>query len=150
MLKIGDIAPNFKAIKTNLEVANFYDYKAKIKIIVSVPSIDTGICDLEVKKFNEKLGHVKDLKIIVLSKDLPFAQQRWCGKNNVNNVEMLSDYQGGSFTKDFDALLDDLKLLKRAIFIVDDKHKLIYVQYCKTEEHPDYEKAFEFIKSKTH
>ena len=147
MLKVGDSAPNFTSVDKDLKKVELSHFSKPIKVIVSVPSVDTGICDTQVKKFHQELSGFDNVEIITLSVDLPFAQSRWCGANNIKNLTMLSDYQNHDFAKKYDAWLDDLKLLKRAVFVIGADNKVKYVEYCPTQKHPNYDQAFSAIKA---
>jgi thiol peroxidase len=140
-LKIGQQAPSFKA---HLQDWSYLDLlkltRGKVRIIAAVSSIDTAVCDRETRKFNEEAAALsKDISIIVISTDLPYAQKRWCGAAGINQVMVVSDHQKASFGKKYGCLLKDQRVLRRAIFVVDRKYKLTYVAYMKAlAEEPDY------------
>jgi thioredoxin-dependent peroxiredoxin len=150
-LKAGDKAPDFKLIDTGLKPVTLADSKGKTRLISVVPSIDTPVCDLQTKRFNEEASKLPaHVVVLTVSMDLPFAQARWCGAVKADKVQMLSDYQEHSFGQAYGVLIKELKLLSRAIFVVGPDDKIQYVEYVKeVTEHPDYDKALSAIKGKS-
>ncbi|WP_195989392.1 thiol peroxidase [Clostridium sp. D53t1_180928_C8] len=145
-IKVGDDAPDFLVVDTNLNSINLNDTKGK-RIFVTVPSIDTPVCDREVRKFNEEAAKLKDVTVYVVSMDLPFAQVRWCGNAGIERVKTVSDYKQKSFGKKYGVLIEELGLLTRAIFVVDENNKIKYVEYCEeVSSEPDYESALNIVK----
>lgn len=138
--KIGEKAPDFKALKNDLSPAALSDFTGKVCIISSVPSLDTPVCDLETRRFNQEAGDLGDnVLIITISMDLPFAQKRWCGAAGVDKVITLSDHKDASFGQAYGVLINDLRLLARCVFVVDKKGVLRYIQLVKEiAEEPDY------------
>ena len=140
---VGETAPNFHGLKGLLDTVNLASFRGKTVIINSVPSIDTPVCDLQAKRFNEeaaKLG--PNVVVLVVSVDLPPAQARWCGAAAAKDVVLLSDFRDHDFGRKYGTLIPDLGLLCRAVFVVDAQGVLKYVQYVKEiAEHPDYEAA---------
>ncbi len=137
---IGDRAYNFKALDENFSLKYLKDFSGKIKILSSVPSLDTPVCSTETKKLNdmmEKFG--EDYVLITISMDLPFAQKRWCGSNNIKNLITLSDFKDKSFGENYGVLIKETGLLARCVFIVDKEDKIRYIQLVEeiTNE-PDY------------
>jgi thioredoxin-dependent peroxiredoxin len=130
-LKPGMTAPEFTV--QNLEWAPFHglaDTKGKVRIIASFLSVDTDVCDRELHRFNEAAAALgKDIAILVVSSDLPFAQNRWCGATGVNQVTVLSDHMTGEFGLNYGLLVKELHVLRRAVFVVDRNGKLTYVAY---------------------
>jgi thiol peroxidase len=127
--QIGDYAPGFIAIDKNLKDTTLNDFQNKIKLISSVPSLDTSVCSTETKKIDELMKKLpQDYIFITISMDLPFAQSRWCGANNVEKVITLSDYKYRSFGINYGIYVRELGLLSRCIFIIDKENKLRYVQ----------------------
>ena len=107
-----------------------------------VPSLDTPVCDMQTKRFNDEAGKTGDITIYTVSMDLPFAQKRWCGAFGVDHVKMLSDHRDGSFGQAFGTLIKELRILSRAIFVVDKNNVIRYVEYVKeVSEHPNYDAA---------
>lgn len=147
-LKAGDRAPDFRLNKDLMTEATLSDYKGKIKLISVVPSLDTGVCDAQTKRFNEEAANLGDnVVILTVSADLPFAQARWCGANGIEQVETLSDYKTNSFGRDYGVLIKEIALDMRSIFVVDQEDNIQYVQYVKEmTDHPDYDAAIEAVK----
>ena len=146
VVKVGDVAPNFVVIDNGLKSVEAKDLKGK-KVYVSVPSIDTAVCDLEVRKFNQEAAKLQDIKIYTISMDLPFAQARWCGSAGIEAVQTLSDYKDRSFGKEFGTYIKELGLLTRAVFVVDENDKVTYVEYCEeVTAEPNYEAALNALK----
>jgi thiol peroxidase len=150
--KVGQIAPDFTLTGRTLEPVRLSDFKDKVKIISVFPSIDTGVCALQTKRFNSeaaKLGD--DIVILCVSKDLPFAQSRFCGAEGLNSVITLSDYKDNEFGEKYGFLLKELGLLTRGVIVVDRDNVVQYVEYVKeVAEEPDYRKAIDEAKSALH
>ena len=142
-VKAGQKAKDFKALNNNLEEVALSSFKGRIKLIASVPSLDTPVCDLEIKRFNDEASKLsKDLVIIFISMDLPFAQKRFCQANDIKIVKTLSDHRDADFGMKFGALIKELRLLARAIFIIDKNDVIRYIQIVpELSSHPDYEAA---------
>lgn len=138
-LSVGDSAPDFLVVDNTLKNVTLKDTSGK-RIFVAVPSIDTSVCDMEVRKFNEAAAKLDNVTVYVISMDLPFAQVRWCGNAGIDKVITLSDYKQKSFGKNYGALIEEFCFLTRAIFVVDENNKIIYIEYCKDViNEPDYE-----------
>ncbi|BBI32597.1 thiol peroxidase [Cohnella abietis] len=149
VLKAGDAAPDFTLNKNLLETSSLKDFAGKVKLISVVPSIDTGVCDAQTRRFNEEASGLGDnVVIITVSADLPFAQARWCGAAGVDRVVLLSDYKENSFGKSYGVLIKELHLDMRAIFVVDGNDQITYVEVLnEMADHPDYEAAVAAVKS---
>lgn len=147
-LKVGDRAPDFTLNKDLLTEVSLSDYAGKVKLISVVPSLDTGVCDAQTRRFNDEAANLGDhVVILTVSVDLPFAQARWCGAAGVDRVETLSDYKTNEFGKAYGVLIKELRLDFRAIFVVDANDTIQYVEYLKEmTEHPNYEAAIEAVK----
>lgn len=148
-LKVGDQAPDFTVSKSLTETASLKDFAGKIKLISVVPSIDTGVCDAQTRRFNEEAAKLSD-KVVVLtiSNDLPMAQGRWCGAAGVDKVVMLSDHKQLSFGDAYGVHIQELRLLMRSIFVIDENDNITYVQYLsEMTEHPDYDAALNAVKA---
>jgi len=147
-VKVGNPAPDFIVLDNNLSPVKFSSYRDKICIISSVPSLDTPVCDIETRKFNEEAGRLgEDVVILTISMDLPFAQKRWCAAAGVNRVQTLSDHRDASFGTSYGVLIKELRLLARAVFLVDRKGILQYVQLVKEiSKEPDYEEVLSALK----
>jgi thiol peroxidase len=141
-LKVGDKAPDFDAIDNSLKQVTLATTGNGVRIFSVVPSLDTPVCDAQTKRFNEEAGKLPDLSIYTFSMDLPFAQKRWCGAFGVDNVKMVSDHKSGSFGENYGALIKELRIHSRAIFVVDKNNVIQHAEYVKeVGEHPDYEAA---------
>ena len=147
-VKVGGAAPDFVCLDNNLTPVNFSSFRGKTCIIASVPSLDTPVCDLETRKFNEEAGRLgPNVLILTISMDLPFAQKRWCAGAGVNNLKTLSDHRDGSFGTAYGVLIKELRLLARAVFLIDPKGAVQYVQLVKeVTKEPDYEEVWTALK----
>lgn len=145
-VKVGDVAPDFTVVGNDLSPIKFSETKGK-KILVAVPSIDTPVCDIEVRKFNQEAAKLKNVKVFTISMDLPFAQARWCGNAGIENVVTASDYKDREFSKAYGLYIKELGLVSRAVIVVDEDNKVVYTEYLEeiTNE-PNYEKAIEAVK----
>ena len=141
-LKPGDKAPDFKAVDDSLEAVDLAGTGNGVRIFSVVPSLDTPVCDAQTKRFNEEAGKLPDVKIYTISMDLPFAQKRWCGAFGVDHVKMVSDHRDGSFGQAYGTLIKELRIMSRAIFVVDKNNVVRYVEYVKeVGDYPNYEAA---------
>lgn len=146
-IKVGDKAPNFTVANNDLSSYNLTDAGDKVKIISVVPSLDTGVCELQTIRFNEEASKLDDVVILTISVDLPFAQDRFCSAHNIDKVIILSDYKDLSFGEAYGFVLEELRLLSRGIVVVDKDNIVKYVEYVKeVTDHPDYDKAIEAAK----
>lgn len=147
-LQSGDPAPDFHAVDDSLKPVDLAATGQGVRIFSVVPSLDTPVCDIQTKRFNEEAGKLPNVSIYTFSMDLPFAQKRWCGAFGVDHVKMVSDHRDGSFGQAYGTLIKDLRIMSRAIFVVDPSNTVRYVQYVKeVGEHPDYEAALSAAKS---
>ncbi|WP_442601363.1 thiol peroxidase [Paenibacillus sp. KN14-4R] len=147
-LKVGDQAPDFTVNKNLLTEATLADYAGKVKLISVVPSLDTGVCDAQTRRFNEEAATLgENVAILTISVDLPFAQARWCGAAGIDKVETLSDYKTKSFGLAYGVLIKEFQLDMRSIFVIDANNTIQYVEYLpEMTEHPNYEAALEAVK----
>ena len=147
-VKVGDTAPDFEVVANDLSIVKLSSFRGKVCLISSVHSLDTSVCDIETRKFNEKAGTLGDnIVILTISMDLPFAQKRWCGAAGVENLQTLSDYRFADFGEKFGVLIKELRLLTRAIFIVDEEGIIRYIQIVKeVSNEPDYDEVLEALK----
>jgi thiol peroxidase len=138
--QVGDAAPEFEALDNDLAPVNLTSFKGKVVIISAVPSLDTPVCDMETRRFNQEAANLSDDTVILtLSVDLPFAQKRWCGAAGVEDVTTLSDHREAAFGKAYGILIKELRLLARAVFVVDREGIIRYVQLVpEIGEEPDY------------
>jgi thioredoxin-dependent peroxiredoxin len=139
-LTVGDQAPDFELVNNDMKTVRLAAYQNKIVVISSVPSLDTPVCDLETRRFNsEAAGLGQDVVILTVSMDLPFAQKRWCGAAGVDKVVTLSDHRNASFGLGYGVLIKELRLLARAVFVVDREGRVRYIQLVKEiASEPDY------------
>jgi thioredoxin-dependent peroxiredoxin len=147
-LKPGDPAPDFSVVDSSLNPVHLKDTGHRTRIFSVVPSIDTPVCDAQTKRFNEEAAKLKDVDIYTVSMDLPFGQKRFCNSFALDNVKMLSDHREASFGQSYGTLIKELRILSRAIFVVDPQNKVRYVEYVpEVANHPDYEAALAAAKS---
>jgi thiol peroxidase len=147
-LKAGDKAPNFNVLDNNLNPVQLSSYKGKVCILSSVPSLDTPVCDLETRRFNQEAATLgSDVAVLTLSMDLPFAQKRWCGAAGVDKVTTLSDHRDASFGTAYGTLIKELRLLARCVFVVDRDGIIRYIQLVKEiAQEPDYAAVLDAVK----
>jgi thiol peroxidase len=147
-VNVGQPAPDFEVIANDMSTVKLSSFKGKVCIICSVPSLDTSVCDKETRRFNEEAGKLgSGVVVLTISMDLPFAQKRWCGAAGANNVQTLSDYREASFGTAFGVLIKELRLLARAVFVVDSKGIIKYIQIVdELTNEPDYEAALKAAK----
>ena len=147
-LKVGDVAPDFTAVGNDLKPVTLSQFKGKVVVISAVPSLDTPVCDMETRRFNAeaaKLG--PDVVILTVSMDLPFAQKRWCGAAGVDRVVTVSDHRDAAFGMSYGVLIKDLRLLARAVFVVDRQGGIRYIQLVKeVGTEPDYAPVLAAVK----
>lgn len=139
----GDVAPNFTVLDNDLNQKSLDDYANKKKLISVVPSIDTGVCDQQTRKFNVEASQ-EDGVVLTISVDLPFAQKRWCASNGLDNVVTLSDHRDLSFGENFGVVMEGMRLLARSVFVLDQDNKVVYKEIVSEGTNfPDFEKALE-------
>ena len=146
--KVGEDAPDFEVLDNDLSPVKLSSFRGKICVIASVPSLDTPVCDMETRRFNEEAGILgPDVAILTISMDLPFAQKRWCGAAGVDKVTTLSDHLSASFGEAYGVLIKELRLLARTLFVVDGDGVVQYVQIVKeVTDEPDYEDVLGALK----
>ena len=144
-LKAGQKAPAFTAVGKGLAPVTLDQFKGKVKIIAAIPSIDTPVCDAETRRFNEEASKLPgDVQILTISMDLPFAQARWCGAAGVDKVITISDWRAAEFGQKYGALIKELHLLARAVFVLDKNDNVVYAEYVKeVANQPNFEAALE-------
>ena len=142
---IGESAKNFSLIGKDLKEVTLNDFQGERIVMNIFPSVDTGICAISVKTFNEKAANLSNTKVLCISRDLPFAQNRFCGAENIENVLTLSDFANGTFGKDYGLTIMDgalANLHSRCIVVLDESHKIIHTeQVDEITSEPNYEKA---------
>ncbi len=147
-LRTGEKLPEFTLTGAGLKDLTNADFTGKVLVISVIPSIDTPVCALQTKSFNRAASELsKDVAILTVSVDLPFAQSRWCGQEGIENITMASDFKYQSFAKNFGVLMPDLGLLCRAVFITDKTGNIKHVEYVsEVTEEPDYNAAMSVIR----
>jgi len=146
-IKVRDKGPDFTVLKGDLSPYTLKDAGDKIKIISVVPSLDTGVCELQTIRFNEEAANLGDVLILTISVDLPFAQKRFCSAHGIDKVITLSDHKDLSFGLNYGFVMEELRLLARGIVILDRDNTVRYVEYVKeVTNHPDYDKALEEVR----
>jgi thiol peroxidase len=142
-LGVGDKAPDFNLLGNDLGTVTRSSFEGKVCLLVTVPSLDTPVCDVEARRFNQEAsGLGPDVAVLVISMDLPFAQKRWCGAAGIDRVRTLSDHRDASFGAAYGVLIKELRLLARAVFVVDRKGIIRYQQLVgEIAREPDYEAA---------
>jgi thiol peroxidase len=145
---VGELAPDFEALTNDMSPFKLSELQGKVLVICSVGSLDTSVCDTEVRKFNEQATSLgDDVAVLVISMDLPFAQKRWCGAAGVKNVQTLSDHNQAQFGNSYGVLIKELRLLGRAVFVVDKKGVIRYIEIVdELTNEPDYEAALNAAK----
>lgn len=141
-LKAGDKAPDFKAVDTTLQEVTLEKTGAGVRVFSVVPSLDTPVCDMQTKKFNDEAAKMPGVTFYTISMDLPFAQKRWCTSFGVDNVKMLSDHKYASFGENYGTLIKDWRIESRALFVVDGNNVIRHVEYVpEVADHPNYDAA---------
>lgn len=147
-IKVGDMAPSFKAVNKDLSDFNSEDLKGKIVVYSVAPSIDTPVCALQATTFNEEATNLSDdVKIVTVTVDLPFAQERFCSVKGIDNADIVSDYRYKEFGQKFGFMMEELQLLARGVVIVDRDGKVAYVEYVpEVTDDVNFDKALEEVK----
>lgn len=142
-VKKGDVAPDAELVTTDLAPIKLSDYAGRVRIVASVPSLDTPVCDLETRQFNDRASQLgNDVIILTVSMDLPFAQKRWCGAAGVDRVITLSDHRAAEFGLAYGLLIKELRLLARAVLVIDRDDRITYLELVpEVGQEPDYEAA---------
>lgn len=147
-LKKGDAAPDVELLNNDLAPVKISSFKGKACVLSTVPSLDTPVCDMETRRFNEEAANLgPDVAVLTVSMDLPFAQKRWCGAAGIDRVTTLSDHRDAALGQAYGVLIKELRLLARAVFVVDKNGVIQYVQVVKelTQE-PDYDAVLNAVK----
>ncbi len=147
-LKVGDACPEVELVGNDLSPVNLGRYQGKVLVLLTVPSLDTPVCDLETRRFNQEAGELGgQLVVVAASMDLPFAQARWCGAAGVDRVVTLSDHREAALGRACGVLIKELRLLARAVFVVDQAGVVRYTQLVgEMTEEPDYPAALAAVK----
>ncbi len=146
-VKVGDTVPDVEVLANDLSAVKLSDFRGRICVLCSVPSLDTSVCDMQTRKFNEQAASLgNDVVVLTISMDLPFAQKRWCGSANVENVRTLSDHRKAEFGNAFGVLIKELRLLARAVFVVDKAGVIRYIEIVDELTHePNYQAAIKAV-----
>ena len=147
-LTTGQKAPDFEVVANDLSTIKFSSFLGKVCIISSVPSLDTAVCDTMTRRFNEEAARLgDDVVVLTISMDLPFAQKRWCGSAGIKNVLTLSDHRDAAFGKAYGVLIKNLRLLARAVFVINKQGSLEYIQVVpELTNEPDYQAVLNAVK----
>jgi thiol peroxidase len=142
-IKPGNKAPDFKAMTRDRMETTLSDFKGKVCILTTVPSLDTGVCDLQTKRFNEEAKKLsKNVAVLTISADLPFAQSRWCEASGADSITILSDHLEMSFGQAYGTYMKEHRLECRAVFVIDSEGMVAYAEYVQeVTNHPDYASA---------
>ncbi|MBW7996352.1 MAG: thiol peroxidase [Candidatus Glassbacteria bacterium] len=149
-LQQGDKLPDIGLLGTDLSEVRLSSYRGKVLVLIAVPSLDTAVCDLETKRFNDEAGRLgsKGVQFVAVSMDLPFAQGRWLQASGADNITALSDHRDGAFGEGLGLLIKELRLLARAVLVVDAEGKVSYLQLVREMvDEPDYDEVLEAIKA---
>ncbi len=148
-LKPGDPAPDATLITQDLQTVHLKDYFGEVLLISVVPSLDTGVCSAQTRRFNEEASRLPEgVRVLTVSMDLPFAQKRFCGEADINRIEVLSDHRDASFGQAYGTLIKELRLDTRSVFVIDPSGTIRYVEYVpEITEHPNYEAALNAVRS---
>ena len=146
-VKVGAAAPDAELLDNDLNAVKLSSFKGKVLVVASVPSLDTPVCDLETRRFNDEAANLgPDIEMLTISMDLPFAQKRWCGAAGVKRLRTLSDHREAAFGTAYGVLIKELRLLARAVFIVDRTGTLQYTQMVKeVTNEPNYEEVLQAL-----
>lgn len=150
-VQVGQMAPDFTLhyFEGGLKTLKLADLKGKPTLLNVVPSLDTGVCQIQTKKFNESLAALGDrINAVTVSLDLPFAQNRFCGAENIKSLRMASDYQDRNFGRNWGLLIDELKLLARSVYVLDKQGKIVYGEMVReVTQEPNYDAALSALKA---
>jgi len=146
--KVGDKAENFRAIAPDMSVKTLDDFDEETIVISAVPSIDTSVCSYQTLKFNQALEAMEDVAVITISNDLPFAQKRWCEKEEgMEDIHILSDHKDLDFAQKYGTLMEEFRLQARTVFILDADRTITYVERVgEGSDHPDYDAVIAKLK----
>lgn len=143
-LSVGDKAPAFTVVANDLSEVTLEDSKGKVRLISVVPSIDTGVCEQQTRRFNEEAAKLEGVQILTISCDLPFAQKRWCAAEGIDNLQVLSDHRDLSFGTNYGVAMKELRLLARSIFVINSNDEIVYMEIVpEVTTHPNYDLAIE-------
>jgi len=148
-VRVGDVAPHFIAFDSDMSPVPFSSFRGRPCLVSSVVSLDTPVCNTEIRRFNAEAAHLDPAaQVLVLSMDLPFALKRWCGAAGVDRVLALSDHRDASFGTRYGVLIRQMRLLARAVFVVDTNGRVVYTDLVsEVTDEPDYEEALAAMRS---
>ncbi len=146
-VSVGEAAPEFTCLDAELNPVKLSDFDGKVKLISVVPSVDTGVCELQTIRFNKEAEKLDNTVILTISCDLPFALGRFCAAKDIKNAKVVSDHKDLSFGENYGFVIEEFRLLNRGIVVIDKDNKIAYVEYVsENTNHPDYDKALEEAK----
>jgi thiol peroxidase len=149
-IKVGQKAPDFLLQAIDMSNVSLAASKGQVRLLSVVVSVDTPVCDLQTQRFEEETAKFKNSVVYTISMDLPFAQARYCGAHNIKTLKTLSDHRDASFARAYGVLMEDMRLLSRAIFIIDQDDIVRYVEYVpEATQHPDYDRAIAALEKVT-
>jgi thiol peroxidase len=141
-LAAGQKAPDFTLTGVDMKPVTLAETAGSVRIVNVLPSLDTPVCDAQTRRFNEEAVKDGKIKVLAISRDLPFAQKRWCAAAGVANVLTLSDYRDGSFGSSWGVMIEPLLIHSRAVFVLDPENNITYAEYVpEMSEHPNYDAA---------
>ena len=147
-VRAGSKAPEFQVLGQDLASIDLGAFRGRTLLISVVPSLDTPVCDAQTRRFNEEAAKLQQVEILTISMDLPFAQKRWCGAAGVSRVTVVSDHKEASFGRAYGVLIKELRVLSRAIFLIDGAGTVRYAEYVpEVASHPDYDAALAAVRS---
>ncbi len=147
-MKVGAVAPSFTVLTNALKEQSLEDLGEGVKLISVVPSIDTGVCSLQTRRFDEAAGELSDATFITLSVDLPFAQKRFVDEHQLQNITLYSDHRNLDFGTKYGFVIDELRLLSRGIVVLNGANEVTYIEYVsEVTDHPDYDAALAAVKA---
>ncbi|MDE2491903.1 MAG: thiol peroxidase [Elusimicrobia bacterium] len=147
-VEVGERAPGFTAVDANWKPVRLSDYRGKVVILSAVPSLDTRVCSLETRRFNEEASKVPQVRILTISEDLPFAQKRFCDANKIGSIQVVSDTVSREFGRKYGILIKGRSLLSRAVFVVGKDGRIVYEELVPELSHqPDYAKILAAAKA---
>lgn len=151
LTEVGRPAPDAHALGNDLSEVELSGFRGKVTVVVTVPSLDTSVCDVEARRFNEEAGKLGEgVQVLVVSMDLPFAQARWCAAAGVENVQTLSDHRDASFGEGFGVLIRELRLLARTVWVLDEEGVIAYRQVVQeVTDEPDYDEVLTAVRELT-
>lgn len=147
MIKLNDVAQDFTLTANDLSAVKLSDFDGKVKVISVMPSIDTGICASQTRRFNVEASKLSNVVVLTVSVDLPFALKRFCGAEGIENAITLSDYKAHDFGQKYGFVIEELSLLARGVLVVDQNNIVKYVEYVpEIASEPNYDAAIEVVK----